>query len=496
VHVQTIEALTDDLERQRVTAQRAFSDAETKIARLLKRANAEGRKNLTAEQDVELDRLTALKRSADDDVRRLEGKLEQAREIAAESAEHMAAAQDTRSTGVRRPTNRDGEYTLGGGVNVGPGSVFASSGDGAGFSFRPGRAASAPTWVRTSDNRPATVERGQRFADHEIVREHAARQSVADQAVIGQHGSLGHLLRSMTTSSGSAIVPQVWAGDVIDKARNLSATLRAGAEIVPMDAKTVNIGRLITDPVASFRTEGSTVTASDPVFDAVVLSATTMSALVTGSMEFFMDSPNSDSLISDAIAQAIATQLDYVALFGGVVAGGEGINLAIPPNPRGVLATLLAVAASSVLGSGANGTAQTAASYWREVQSAVFLPQTFNEQPNAILWNAKLLQQYVDAYDTTQQPLNMPANIGELERYTTNQIPSFTQGTMTSRATDLFVGDWRQLLIGQRLDLSIQVLTERYAELGQIGIVAHWRGDIALARPRAFCCYRYLQGAL
>jgi HK97 family phage major capsid protein len=184
-----------------------------------------------------------------------------------------------------------------------------------------------------------------------------------------------------------------------------------------------------------------------------------------------------------------------VSLFGGVTAGGEGINLATPPNPRGVLATLLAVASSSVLGSGANGTTQTAATFWREVQSAIFFPQTFNEMPNGLLWNAKLAQQYIDAYDTTNQPLNMPANIGALARFVTNQIPSFTQGTMTSRATDLFVGDWRQLLIGQRLALFVQTLTERYAENGQIGIVAHWRGDVGLARPRAFSVYRYLQGA-
>ena len=66
---------------------------------------------------------------------------------------------------------------------------------------------------------------------------------------------------------------------------------------------------------------------------------------------------------------------------------------------------------------------------------------------------------------------------------------------MTNRATDLFVGDWSKLLIGQRLQLTIQVLTERYADNGQIGIVAHWRGDGQPARPAAFAVYRAIQGA-
>jgi hypothetical protein len=44
------------------------------------------------------------------------------------------------------------------------------------------------------------------------------------------------------------------------------------------------------------------------------------------------------------------------------------------PNPRGVLATLLAVANSSVLGAAANGTVQTAATFYGEVLDTIFTP--------------------------------------------------------------------------------------------------------------------------
>ena len=59
---------------------------------------------------------------------------------------------------------------------------------------------------------------------------------------------------------------------------------------------------------------------------------------------------------------------------------------------------------------------------------------------------------------------------------------------------DLFVGDFTKLLVGQRLDFSVQILTERYADTGQIGILSTWRGDVQPARPGAFAVYRYLQG--
>jgi HK97 family phage major capsid protein len=364
----------------------------------------------------------------------------------------------------------------------------------------PGGAPARPEWVR-EDGRPAALGPGQRFADHEVVAGVIARQDAAERATVDRYGSLGQMVRSMSTSTGSAIVPTVWSSDIIDRARNFAAVLQAGAQIVPMDAKVLQIGRLTTDPVSAFRAEGSTITATDPAFDYIQLSAKTLNALVVGSIEFFADAVNAEEVVSNAIAKSIALELDRQALFGGVVAGGEtgatGFNTTFPtpPNPQGVLANLLANASTSVLGSGANGTAQTALSWWNEVLDTIYTPRDNNEAPNAMLWNSKLARQYAKAYDSQGRILTPPPDVDGLQKYITNQIPSFTQGTMTTRATDLFVGDWSQLLIGQRLDFQLQTLTERYAELGQIALVATWRGDVAITRPKAFAVYRYLQGA-
>ena len=89
----------------------------------------------------------------------------------------------------------------------------------------------------------------------------------------------------------------------------------------------------------------------------------------------------------------------------------------------------------------------------------------------------------------------VPAAIANVPWLQTNAIPSYTRGSMTSRATDAFAGDFSQVLIGQRLGLEIRVLTERYIENGQIGLLAFWRGDVQLARTSAVACYRAIQGA-
>ena len=110
--------------------------------------------------------------------------------------------------------------------------------------------------------------------------------------------------------------------------------------------------------------------------------------------------------------------------------------------------------------------------------------------------NDALMQMYDSLYSTQNQPLKRPDVIANTPWLTTNAIPSFTAGTMTSVATDVFVGDWSEMLVGQRMGLEIRVLSERYAcKMGQFGFRAYWRGDVQLARPGAFCAYRYLKAA-
>jgi len=356
----------------------------------------------------------------------------------------------------------------------------------------PGAEARGGDFVYENTGERAALGRGESFRSHPRVAEH--REPNEDHAV-SQYGNLGNMVRALSTSGGSAVVPTVWSAELIDLARNKSAVLRAGASLVPMDAGVVKIGRLAGDPTAAFRAEASAITPSDPTFDNVTLTATTMSSLVIGSLEWFQDANNADQIVKNAIAQAMASRLDLAALYGGITTGAGSINLPTPPNPRGVLAALNAVLPANVLGAAANGTTQTAATFYGEVLDTVYKVRYGNEEPTGLIWNAKLSRLYAGANDTTGQPLRLPAEVEALPRFMSNQVPSYTQGTMTNTATDLFVGDWAQLLVGQRLGVTIQVLTERYADTGQIGIVAHWRGDVQPARPAAFAVYRAIKGA-
>ena len=87
-------------------------------------------------------------------------------------------------------------------------------------------------------------------------------------------------------------MPTIWGASIIDRARNVAQVLAAGAETIPMDSKTLQLGRLTTDPTAAWLAEGGTRAASDPVFDSVVLTAKTLSCLTVASLEFLQDAVN------------------------------------------------------------------------------------------------------------------------------------------------------------------------------------------------------------
>ena len=456
--------------------------ARAEIEEILDAAKREGRSALTASEDMRAEALFTIVERAKTAREKAADQLKRAEEIKAEEDESEKRLDTvTHLERSGRPSN--GIY------HVASGKVEHELSD------------DGPAWHRNSDGRPATIARGERFADSEVMRGEIERNAERDRIITGTHGTFAQQIRSMTTSSASAIVPTVWSGEIIDRARNAAVVFQAGATLVPMDAKIVQIGRLTADPAPAFKTEGSPVTAGDLTYDYVQLTATSLTALVVVSLEFLADAPAADQSIMSALGKAMGLEIDKAALFGQLGATGtndEGAAYGLAsPYPKGILKNVTDNNSAGIIGSfPTNGTAQTAATPWTEMLSTVYYPLRQNEKVTAIISNVALKQQYAGMYDSMYNPIRMPDSIAQYPWLTTNAIPSFTRGTMTSRATDVFAGDFSQVLIGQRLGLEIRVLTERYAENGQVGLLAYWRGDVQLARPKAIACYRGLQGAL
>lgn len=274
-----------------------------------------------------------------------------------------------------------------------------------------------------------------------------------------------------TLTAGGYAVPTVLSASIIELARNQARVLQAGATVVPMSTQTVNLAKWAGDPAVAWHSENALITASDATLARVQLVAKSLSSLVVVSRELLEDAePGSvDVELRQAFAAQFALTLDSAALYGTGVA----------PSPQGIKSA----SGVSVTPLGANGAALT---NWDPVVNAIYALRAANENPSGVIYSPRTEKNFALLKDTTNQPLSPPTYMDGIARYATAQIGNaFTVGTGTT-TSDMFVADWSQLLVGIRTSLTIQPLIERYADFGQVGFVAWFRGDVAVARPAAF----------
>jgi len=285
------------------------------------------------------------------------------------------------------------------------------------------------------------------------------------QMVLGGGGGLeASALSEGTLADGGYLVPTPLSAQVIDLARNQARVFQAGATTVPMSSETLSIARLASDPQAGWKVENAAIDETAITFERVVLHAHTLIGVVRASRELIEDAINLESVLSDAFAKSLALELDRVCLYGS----GSG------EEPKGILTTTGVQIAY--------------------VDAALAIPGTYldaigllwgeNEEATGIIQSNVSELAIARAEDTLNQPKRLPDVLNEIPRFRTKQVHS-AAGTNNNQA-DIFTADWRQLLVGMRSELRIEVLRERYADNHQIGFVAHLRADVQLARPKAF----------
>lgn len=281
------------------------------------------------------------------------------------------------------------------------------------------------------------------------------------------NGAIRNAMGGGSGSTGGYLIPTLLWGELIDLARNESRVMQAGAHLVPMDNRRVDVPKWATDPVAAWRAENAAITESDGALGVVTLTAKTLAVVTRVSREAIEDTDLANELLK-AFAASFALAFDKAALYGP--AGGDGpVGL---KNIAGITKTPLA----------ANGATPT---YDNLVDSAGRL-RDVNEDPSAQIMNDRTLRTLAKLKDSANQYLTPPTYLDDIPRLGTNQVPNnLTVGT-SNDTSDVFTADWSQLLLGVRKDITIQVLNERYADNGQIGFLCWFRGDVQPARPAAF----------
>ncbi len=281
--------------------------------------------------------------------------------------------------------------------------------------------------------------------------------------------TLKNAMSGGVATAGGFALPTILTADLVDLARNTSRVLEAGARIVPMANRTVDVPKWDGDPLPQWRAEGAAIAEDDGLMGKLTLSAHTLAVAVRVSRELIEDT-SLDEDLKAAFAAAFALKLDWAALYG---TGLADVPLGVKSTP-GVTVTPVAV----------NGAVPS----WDNLIDSVGRLRDSNENPNAQILSDRTARTLGKVKDTNAAYLAPPAYLDGVSRLSTNQVPNnLTEGTAAGVTSDLFTADWGQLYVGVRTQLQITLLSERYmVDAGQYGFVAWWRGDVQVARPKAF----------
>ncbi|MGQ0482901.1 MAG: phage major capsid protein [Pseudonocardia sp.] len=287
-------------------------------------------------------------------------------------------------------------------------------------------------------------------------------------------------LNEGTSAGGGVTVPEPLATEIIDRARNFSRVIQAGARTIPMTSQTLRVPRIAGSPNPAWRAENAAIAESDLTFDSVTFTARSMALLVRCSRELLEDGQDIDGIVRDDLAQQVALEIDRIMLRGTGAA----------PEPRGVRNTS---GVTITQFGGANGAIPASYDHLLDGVQAVragnFAPTAVIENPRTATTMSKLRED-----GATGAYLAPPVALAGMPILTTNQVPAnLTVGTSTD-CSEIYIGDWSKCWLGIRTELQLTTLVERYADLGQVAFLCWYRADVQLSQPGAFHVHTGIRG--
>ena len=276
--------------------------------------------------------------------------------------------------------------------------------------------------------------------------------------------------------AGAAVVPDVWAADFVDLLR--AQLVLQDATILPMTSVRYHLPVFSADIAPAYVAENAATSLDgNPGFSPLVFDASGAYMDVTLlSRQVVEDSAQEGgltSLIQETIAKKYARLIEQVSLFG---------NSAISTLAPGL--------------AGESGiqhfAAESSLADYDDFSKAVEKVRNANTEPSGIITNPSVAGTFerlkASTYARYWEP---PASVAPLwpPRISTAMPDTETASAAAETGGALssaFVGDFRNVIIGVRIELQVDVLRERYADQGQIGMVSYLRFVPRVVHPETF----------
>jgi HK97 family phage major capsid protein len=285
-------------------------------------------------------------------------------------------------------------------------------------------------------------------------------------------------LRALAEGStpGSYLVPTPLAGYHIDLVRNAAQIIRAGALTIPLESQTLKIARQTGDVTSAWKAENAAISFSDANFDVVTFTAQMLVAGTKLSIEVVEDAPNIDAVVSQSIVKSLGLALDYAGLYGsGSANQPKGVR-----NQTNVIVTDLGTDGYTLVDFSKFSTG-----------IATLMGNNFNG-PFGVLYSARTAGRLDNLRDSLGQPMRQPDLVGAARKFVTNQIPDNLTHGGSSAASDAFIGQWDQCMVGLRTGMVMEISRVAADSTGsafsntQVWVRAYLRADLQLAHPKAF----------
>ena len=295
-------------------------------------------------------------------------------------------------------------------------------------------------------------------------------------AILGPKNDLERrALAEGADATGGITVPDLTTAQFIDRLRAALVCVRAGARTIPLRSDVTKMARIATDPTAAWRAEAGPVAESDPAFDAVTFAPKSLDVFFKVSRELVEDSINIEAMLERALLRAFAVEVDRACLAGSGTSN----------QPLG-LRNMTSVN-QVVMGGGTTAAQLTS---WDKPIDALSAVWTANADANAMIMAPRSLATMAKlregAAGTSGQQLLVPDVLTRLEWLsTTGVVVTETQGAGTS-CSSIFIGDFSQMLLGFRTEMSIEVARELYRGNYQYGFFAHLRMDMQVKHQESF----------